>query len=297
MMVWAEALKHIFESQRPRTVVAIPDRKTPARIAVALARRYGIPTLTVQPALINNHPRYGPLYADKAAVLDEFSREVFVERGGVAAERLVITGLPRWDGVFEINRESAVSEVQERLGLNSEDKFVVFATQPIPPSYTQRMIQATMRATSRYPAMRLVIKLHPSESVENYEVLLEDLDGISCRPTVVADIDLHALLAASELLVTGFSNVALEAALLDKPVLVVNLTGEPDPLPFVQDGIALGAYSEAEVERQFNRIMSEPLISEQLRVGRHQYMQRNPQLFDGKATDRVVNLLRQMAHS
>ena len=300
MIVWAEGCKRIFESTRPRAIVAVPDRTPIARVALALAQHYGIPSLTVQTALISDHPQYGPMFADKIAVMNEYSRQIYLNRGRIPPERVVITGAPRWDTIAKVMlkvRGTEVSELRERLGLNKpEEKLVVYATEGASIARTHRMINAVMRVMSRYINMRLVIKVHPAESVEQYTKLRANPEGIGTSPTILNDIDLHLLLAASDLLVTGFSNVALEAALLDKPVLIINLTGDPDPLPFVQDGIALGAYSETEVQQQFDRIMNDPVTREQLQVTRRQYCQRNSQLLDGKATERVIDLLLQMAH-
>jgi len=266
-------------------------------VALSLARQYNVPSLTIQPALISDHPRYGALYADKVAVMDEHSRRVFVERGGVAPERVIVTGLPRWDSISRVISEARIGSprtVRQSLGLGVEDRLVVFATQALSPSYTKRMIQATMYALSSHTDAQLVIRLHPRESLETYKSLLAELEWVGREPIMVTDIDLHALLAASDLLVTGFSNVALEAALLDRPVLIVNLAGEPDALPFVQDGIALGAYSEAEVKQQLAKALDDSRTIEELQSRRHQYLYHNPQLLDGQSTKRVADLLWQM---
>ena len=302
MILWIEALKNIFESVQPCVVATVPDRKPVARIALALAKQYGVPSLTIQPALYSDHPQYGPLYADKVAVIDEHGREVYAKRGGITPERMVITGSPRWDSTFTSKQtlRTPKGEIRRKLGLHPSEKLVVFATEGvgIPLSNTQRMIQAVLYAMSPHDNTRLVIKLHPTESLEQYNGMFSDLDWTHHQPIIMKDIDLYSLLAVSDLLITGFSNVALEAALLDKPVLTINLTGEPDPLPFVRDGIALGAYSEVEIKQQFDRIICDDTSTrEQLQARRHQYMKRNPQLLDGKAVDRIIEMLRQMTRN
>ena len=301
MLLQTRALRHIFETIQPSALVTVAGRTSTDRLAINLARQYHVPSLYVQPAMISDSPHYGPLYADKAAVSDDFSHRIFINRGGVASERLAITGSPRFDdipdAIANATRLSAQKQVREKLDLSLDEKFVVFATQPFSLSYTRKMIKAVIQALSKYPFLQLIIKVHPREPLEKYNALLSDLDWTSSKPKVVTEIDLYTLLATSELVISGFSNVILEAVLLDKPALVVNLTGEPDPLPFVQDGIALGAYNDSEVGKQFDKIMNDQLTQEMLKEHRKRYIYQNHQLVDGKSTQRVVELLRQMTIS
>lgn len=299
MMVWIESLRHIFQSAEPSTVLTVPDRHYPARIALALAQRYDVPSLTIQPALINDGPHYGPMYADRAAVIDEFSRQVFVGRGHIDPKRLVLTGLPRWDDIPRLmasaTQQSAQSALREKLGLRREERLITFATENIALGLTRRMILAVAAVLPHHPDLRLVIKLHPAEALESYRQLVEDPIVSECRPLLTKDADLHALLASSELVIAWFSNVVLEAALLDRPVLVVNLSGEPDPLPFVEQGIALGAYAEDQVQEKLWRILHDPSTAAALRTSRQRYLELNPQLLDGRATERVAALVEEIA--
>jgi UDP-N-acetylglucosamine 2-epimerase len=230
--------------------------------------------------------------------MDEYSRQVFVEYGGVAPERVTVTGLPRWDGMAQLvsqaNGKDSASEVRRDLGLGIEDRLIVLATQPSWPSHTEKMIRAVMLAMAEFPDVRLVLKIHPRESLETYLRLLDNPRYAHCDVGVVADVDLHALLATSEVVVTAFSNVALEAALLDKPVLTVNLTGESDPLPFAQNGVSAGARTRDEIIEQINSLLNDPMALHALRARRHRYMEHNSQLLDGQATKRVTELVQRM---
>jgi hypothetical protein len=298
-VVWVEALKHLFEAYGPSAIVTVPDRHYPARLAIALGKRYQTPSLMVQSALISDHPRYGPVYADKAAVIDEGSRKIYMTRGSVSPNRLILTGSPRWDRfakrVSAGEDEAAQQSVREQLGLHESDKVVVIATQPMPRRFTAAMIKAVSTAVSPLPEVRVVIKVHPAENVESYEPLITSAIPTDRVPIIVGRTNLHALLAISDLLVTHSSNVALEAAALDRSVLIVNLTGEPDPLPFVEQGIALGAYTECEAIEWSKRLLSDVTVKESLQRTRQAYMRQNPQLFDGRATERIVRLLHEMA--
>jgi UDP-N-acetylglucosamine 2-epimerase len=285
-------------------VVTGTDKRTLVVAAAHVGRRYGIPSLYVQPALHIDDPRNGPFLVDYGAVVDEWSRVIHQKHSPFPPDHITVTGLPRWDNLvhmvaeIEQNRDAVVAEVRSQFGLQAGERLVVFASQPLGKPYLQRVITTMTRAVSRHPATRLVIKLHPQEFIvqENYQAMLPEdgTDGAACRPHIVTRINLYALLAAADLVLILSSNVGFEAALLDRPVLVVNLTGEPDPMPFVQNGIATGAYSEAEVEQQIERLLNDPLAIAELQERRQTYFQANPQMADGKATERVVDLLQRL---
>lgn len=295
ILLWLEALKHLYLSRRPEAVLLFPDFSPAGIVASLLARRYEIPSLTVQAALSSDHAFLRPTYADVAAVVNRFSARAFENRGGVSAEQVVVTGLPRWDTLVNTDWRLRAEKAREQLGVSPEERLVCFATQWIPLSHTKRMLQAVLRGAASVTGARLVVKVHPAEPVGKYEDLLKQLPTDGLSPLVVSDIDFFALLSACDLLITSFSNVAMEAALLGRPVLITNLSGEPDPLPYVEDGLALGAYSEEEIERQVRALLCDSDIQERLKATQAQYRERDPELFDGQATERVIEQVKQLS--
>jgi len=295
MLLWLEALKHLYLSRHPEAMLLFPDFTSPGIVASLLARRYEIPSLTVQAALSSDHAFLRPTYADVAAVVNRFSARAFVNRGGVRAEQVVVTGLPRWDELVNSEWRLRAERVRAQLGVSAKERLVCFATQWIPLSQTKRMLQAVLRGAATVNGARLVVKVHPAEPVGKYEDLLKQIPIDGIPPLVVRDIDFFALLSTCDLLITSFSNVAMEAAIMGRPVLITNLSGEPDPLPYVEDGLALGAYSEEEIERRVRALLCDSDIQERLKATQAQYRERDPELFDGKATERVLALVQQLS--
>jgi CDP-glycerol glycerophosphotransferase (TagB/SpsB family) len=185
-------------------------------------------------------------------------------------------------------------QVRQGLHIPQSDALVVFATQPLARETTECMLRPVVRAVGKLARASLVVKVHPREDTAGYEALVEQMVPRAGNVAVTRDINLGALLVACDVVLTGFSNVAIEAALLNKPVLAINLVGEPDVLPFVDDGIAVGAHTEAEVEQQVASLLTDAAAVETLARTRNAYFERNPYLRDGKATERVVALVEEM---
>jgi CDP-glycerol glycerophosphotransferase (TagB/SpsB family) len=139
------------------------------------------------------------------------------------------------------------------------------------------------------------VKVHPRESTSHYRNLLARLDAQDA--IVVHDVDLNALLQASALLITGFSTVALEAMVYKCPVLIVNLTGEPDPVDYVSSGAALGAYTPDEIVTQMTRLLAETQASTALATARQEYLLDQLYRIDGQASQRVADLIQKMSRT
>jgi glycosyltransferase involved in cell wall biosynthesis len=295
MVFCGKGLDRLFRLSPPAVVMAVPDRWPLSRLVIEHARRCGVPSFGLQCAMISDAATYGPMFADHLATMDQRSAEIFTRRGGIEPGRISITGMPRWDNLSTTVSEARTRTALERLGLSPGRRFVLFATQPFPLLTTRRMVEPVAQVLARIGGIDLVLKVHPRESTDRYEPLVRDLSSGGVKIWIVAEADLHLLLTAAELLVTGFSNVVMEAALLDCPVLTINLTGEPEPLPYAEWGIALAVHSAEEAEAAMVRILSDPKAMDHLKAGREQLRMREPQLVDGKSTERVVDLIRSLA--
>jgi glycosyltransferase involved in cell wall biosynthesis len=286
-----EGLQAIIQRQQPRLILSVPDRRWRARAAIQLGRRANIPSLMIQAAVISNHARYDTLVADRVAVMGDSSRQLWQEQG-IAAERLVITGSPRFDEKFRLE-PGAPRRIRKALNIPLEKQIITFATQPLSPAVITQNVLHVVRAMQQFPHHQLVVKVHPREELGHYQAFLPRLDA---RGVIVKkDLDLNALLQASALVITGFSTVALEAMIFERPVLVVNLTGEPDPVDYVKSGAALGAYSAEDIVTQMKRLLTDAHVNEELAEARRRYVTAQLYRTDGQAAQRVAALIQQMA--
>lgn len=285
-----EGLRTIIQRQHPQIILTVPDRQWRAKAVIELGRRAGISSLTIQAAVISKHPRYDTIFADRSAIAGDLSRRLWEEQG-IPAEKLVITGAPRFDAKCHLEPD-APERVRAALGVPLDKPIITFATQPLFPVVIEQNVRHIVRAAEHFPDHKLVFKVHPREDPAHYRKLLAKLnaDGV----LVVQKVDLNALLKASGLVVTGFSTVALEAMIFERPVLIVNLTGEPDPVDYVSSGAALGAYTPEDIVKQMERLLTDPKANAMLVENRRRYLTDQLYKVDGRATQRVAELVQQM---
>ncbi|HJH26921.1 MAG TPA: hypothetical protein C5S37_09180 [Methanophagales archaeon] len=103
--------------------------------------------------------------------------------------------------------------------------------------------------------------------------------------------DTYEQLFVCDLMITRHSTTAMEAVALNKPIIILNLSGEPDPVEYVKEGVALGVYKEGDLKPTIEKLLKD---DSELAKNRKKYIETYLYKIDGKATERVVNLIEEM---
>lgn len=90
---------------------------------------------------------------------------------------------------------------------------------------------------------------------------------------------------------TYASTTGMEAVALNKPVIVVNLTGRPDPVEYVKERVALGVYKEEDLKPAVEQLLRD---DSELAKNRKKYVEKYLYKIDGKATERIINLIKEV---
>ena len=225
----------------------------------------------------------------KIAVVSAYAKEAHIKMGA-PADKIFVTGQPRFDLIWQAKVDKA--QVMIELKMLKEKDIIVLATQPLgelrSAKEQREFLEVVVGAVSEFPENQLVIKLHPDEKIEEYQKMLV---GIINSVIICRDIDLYGLLHACELLMTVHSTVALEAMILDKPVITVNLTGKPDVMPYAESGAALGVYRKEDLAPTINKALYDNVVRKRMAGKREQFVYEHAYKLDGQATKRVADLI------
>ena len=105
---------------------------------------------------------------------------------------------------------------------------------------------------------------------------------------------LHPLIFISELVIVSHSTVGIEALILDKPLIDVNLTKMPFYQDYVKEGVALGVRNEEDLLPAIKSILENEVVRKKLEKNRQKYVYEHAYKMDGKAAERVTNLIKEM---
>lgn len=294
---------------KPGVVLTYAEAGGWGRAIVLEARRRGIPSVGLQHGFIYRHwlnYRHEPdeMQADPGQpadtgfprptltlLFDGYAARHLVEAGHFPADAIAVTGSPRLDAlVSEAARlgPADIARVRQAAGAGDDRALVLVVTKY---REAQQALPALLSAAAAHPGISVAIKAHPAETPDVYAAAVAGHANVRVLP---ASEPLAPLLRASRALVTVNSTVALDAAVLGIPSLVIGL---PNNLsPFVDAGMFAGAEAGSAVEADLVRILYDEQFRQQLDTARSAFLARFDIGADGRAADRaadaVVALLR-----
>jgi surface carbohydrate biosynthesis protein (TIGR04326 family) len=225
-------------------------------VLIAACRRLGIPTVgaqhgTVYPMHLIYTPPPGQLAGaptpDLFAAYGEFSREVVSRHGAYPAPRVRVVGGPRFDPLVSAPPDRAAC--RRRLSLPAE-RFVLLVTTQGQPWFPAA-VRALLAAAREAPEACVCIKCWSGDC---YRDLYQRWAGEMPADVRVFTDRFDDLLGACDALASVSSTTLLEATLLGRPTLCLNLSGEPDRYPYVEEGVSFPARSEEEIRSAVHRL-------------------------------------------
>lgn len=292
-----ETAKRALIVERPEAVVVTDERSPFQRAFVEAANSLRIPTLNIQNAIIVEYPLGSPISTRKMAVDGEYFKEVLVKMGN-DPNKIIVTGQPRFDSLVRGDQRFQRGEIIERLGLDPLKKVVVLFPEPIVAHVREtdrdQFMRAIFMAIRDLQDVQVVTKLHPVDFdfVRPRRIALEaGLRDVA----IVKDVNLWELLFISDVVLVNMSTVGHEAIALGKPVIQVNISSiEPTYMPYAEFGAALEVGDIGNLGKTIEKTLWDPMTLRRLEEGRAYYIHRFAHKLDGRASERVVDLIYQM---
>ena len=265
--------------------------------AIVAAKLAGIPSVEQQHGLIGrNHiayllPRDLALSADRPlcdfmAVWGEHTQRFLVEKDVYEPGQVVICGFPRIDALLEDLPVAA--ETRARLGLPPSKPVVLYTSN----GFAQDLIPDILDGIGAIPVpsqIHWLVKLHPREKTRAEWEAAAQRRGLETVRVLESEFDFYALLAACDLHVSFASTTLIEAAVLGKPNLGLEVPHISDPAGFAEAGAFLPV-RPAELGPAAQQILSSPEQRERLLAEQKAFAQARC-LHDGQAVTRIVALL------
>lgn len=284
----------IFKREKPDFVLVVNDRCWSHRTTIELGKARQIPTLGIQDSISADIPQCHIISADKLAIFGNYMKEILLKKG-LPEDRLVITGDPRYDFITQIPDKFKRDEVYQQLNIDIQKRIIVFAAQfhGFKDEENAKLLRGLYHAIKQLPEIQLVVKLHPFDEHEIADKIAQEMSVNNM--IIIKDIDLYKLLNACEILMTVHSTVALEAMLLGKPVIIVNLTNKPDMVPYAKEGAALRVETQEDILPQIKAVLKDSnKVRTQMALNQKKFISRYAYNIDGNASKRIVDLIYSM---
>lgn len=295
--IMAPALQALLRDWAPEVLLMPQNPALEWKFLQSEARRRGLPTLGLQLFALNRDRWRPTLDVDHFLCIDDYSRDTVGETAAFPPERCSVIGAARWDELIARARGFDREEERAALALGADEKLVLLATQPLDMEENHALIDLTIEALSAVPQARLVVKLHPAENDERLAAFARQAAAspLGARTLVTREHDTYRLLAAADLVVNVFSNVGIEAAILDLDVVAVEIGVDTEMFSLGTLGIVEPARSRETAIAQIRGLLTDEDRRAAARRLREAYFERNPQLRDGRTLDRLAAILERAA--
>lgn len=273
-------------ARRPAVAVAFDEKGSWARLIGPALRAHAIPSLDLPHAEASDPVVIRGADYDLMAVYGPRSAAV-LRAAGIDGSRIVEIGAPRFDRLLA--RPPAAPDVPRRAVLAGQ-----YAGGLMTPARLVDVVAGAI-AAARAVGATLDVVPHPAQPPGEIEAALTAASrrqaggsspGVRREP-------LHETLRGAWMLVTGWSNSVLEAAICAVPSIVIS-PGGVAPVRYDLDGLALGASDEAGAARAA-RSLEDPVVRAGAVARAREALAQHIGPLDGRATERAAELVLRLA--
>jgi CDP-glycerol glycerophosphotransferase (TagB/SpsB family) len=241
-------------------------------------------------------PRYGHGDCTTIAVFGEATRSLLISEG-VDDKKILVTGSPKFDRQVGSMTRDPKSKLCKTWRIPPQDHIVLLVTSYFVEEGVwtagQRtlLVRAVAEAAAKIPRAHLVIRIHlPRENRADYENIVRELPS---TPVVCDQESISDLLQASSLVISVSSTVLVEALVLGKPVIVVDLFGDSGASYFRYSG-AMYITDKKDISPAIRTALCDPRQLADATPTLARFLRTQVYTDDGKSSERVAQLMRSM---
>lgn len=270
-------MKKIIEKEAPNLVITTNSPRF-EKAALIVSKEMQIKTLSIEDlfgvedermskevAAFFNDQIYENVYGDYLCIISEESKKNLTVQ---KINKIFITGNPSFDKALKLFLSGGSKE-------EVKDITICFLSQNRPEKFL--LIEELVKIIERKSNYNLIIKIHPNEKKEEYlKKLNKKIDKV-----IVEDSNLYTNILRSNIIITIDSTSALEAAVLDKPIIAKR----NDLIPFKEMNLGMEYENIDELEGMIEKILNDKKVKEDLSNGRKMF---RPKRFAGKTIKEIV---------
>ena len=290
----ADALNTIASKNKLRGVLVYNDHTPLGRIIVDGSNNLGIPSYYSMHGLLSDEYIEGMHICSKYFVYGEATKSIFTRRG-LRTDQIEVVGSPYMDTKMR-PENSQVSIIRSELKIPSASKVVLVALSG--PGHTTSLAhhQAILKCMEPEVARQkehifFLFKLHKKDNAKFYA----DIQSLSSGNFSIVTYGLfHGRdtiwdwISLADVIVTGASTAGMEAMILSKPVVTIDLFNEySDETVFIRQGATFHVTQHSQIQAQLERALlndDEGILSNAKKFVAEAYFK-----LDGKAGERIAS--------
>lgn len=285
---------YIFSKYDPNSVMVSEDGTRNINSVLSVTKKKKVMSYYIPSVIIKPHwPRY------KSEKICIYGNQGINELHsvGYTDDQILLTGNPRYDKYKEIKIYEQKEILEQKFRIDKDKKLLVIAMNRW--KNRDEVWMSKLIKFCNINNLEVVIKIHPTYKrwmnafSENKMKKISDL-CINEKFLISYELDIDSLIAAADLVISDYSNVGIQAVLLEKPLLTVNLTGEKwkDVIRFDKFGASIYIENYDKLEKIILEILKEDKHLDDFKIGRKKIIDDYNFYNDGFATKRIFDIMR-----
>lgn len=260
-----EFMKRVIIKENPDLVITTNSPRY-EKATLSVAKILGVKTLSIEDQFgiegIQNSSEelmdffqdkiYEKVYGDCVCVL---SKKTIDNLPLKKIDKIFITGNPAFDKALDCFLNVKIKKIK------NDNITLCYLTQKHPDNIL--IMRELINIIEKYN-FNLIVKIHPNEKVKEY---LGEIDNKRSNKVKVVNDDLYGNILKSDIIVAISSTSALEAAILDKPLIARENIG----VPFADLGIGIEYKNISQIEEYINKILKDKELNKKLRDAREKF--------------------------
>lgn len=263
----------------PPVIVAMDPSDYEAKCFTEIGKHLGVPSFCIQYGMMGAEDTEWRYFTqDYVGTFDVTSAKT-LEEFGIPRERILVSGNPRFD-LYQPN-EARRKKFRETLKIPPQSTVIGFTSIPTPSEGLgkiesaitaqeySRVLETVYRIPWECSNSVLVVKTHPDEDISIHNPYRKKVPPDRLR--FITNGSAYEILNGSDIVITLYSTSGLEAILLDKDLIFLNLSGREDMVDYASRGAAWAVRREEDLVPAIRSLLSSEPFKVQFSRAREQY--------------------------
>jgi len=298
ILFFIDSFNNLLDKENIKLLLTLDDSQPLERTAILICKQRKIPTvfsLTTNLNIFNDGKRnwkifpINKIFADKFTISGNLSKQICLDHE-VELEKLVVTGNPRYDGIFNQKLSKPNDTILLCLSGLPGVAWSTFLSISFISTYEKfiKSIFISLSKTNR----KVIIKIHPSTDTS-----VIDVNSLVSKflpdAKIYKNANIFELISKCDVVISPPSSVINESLILDKPVLMLKYLKNDFGIPYEKYGALLSTELTDDIDSKINQILFDHETREKLSFGRKKYLE-SAFAHQGNASNKIIQLIEKL---
>jgi hypothetical protein len=224
ILYWYDSIKKEINNRNYKLIIIGNEFYAEVKTFYFICKKYQIPMYFIPTVGIpDDGSEVTPYYCDFITVEGEIDKD-FLSKNGVNSNKIYVRGSPEYENIFktEIKEFHDLEDYfsKKKYTLSHEKTKILLTTNPITSTSNEFLLKTVIDVVKKLENIQFIIKLHPRENGFLHKKIIKNMN---LKAIIVKNVNIFEIINSSDILITQDSRVILDAMIVGKPLIVLDL--------------------------------------------------------------------------